>query len=160
LFDLGTAAGPGKELRVDRINTQIVERRDAAWNTWYADVARERWASAGWHTAGWGLFALAYICAVVWVASGRNARPGQVALALAAGANLPRYLGVTAGQAEFLRWTLDAAQRLAWLEQYAATVAGEPDQPVPDQLTGAIRFEQVSFRYPGTDAWVLRDVTV
>ena len=85
---------------------------------------RERWASARWHTAAWTLFGLAYVGAVVWVASGLNESPGNVALALAAGANLSRYLGVTVGQAEFLRWTLDAAQRLAWLEEYAAAARG------------------------------------
>ena len=159
-FDLGTAAGPGKEIRVDGTNEMIVERRAGAWKVWYADVARERWASALWHTAAWTLFGLAYVAAVVYVASGLNSSPGDVALALAAGANLSRYLGVTVGQAEFLRWTLDAAQRLAWLEEYAATHRVEPDRDVPATLTGAIRFEGVSFRYPGTDAWVLRDVDV
>src|SRR5207302_9428284 len=97
---------------------------------------------------------------VGFVAAGLRDSAGDVLLALAAGANLSRYLGMTVGQAEFLRWTLDAAQRLTWLENYASTRAVEPDQAVPARLTNAIRFEGVSFRYPGTDSWVLRDVNL
>jgi ATP-binding cassette subfamily B protein len=158
LFDIGTSAGPGKEIRVDGTEARVVERRGAAWQGWYTRVARERWASAWWHTAAWTVFGSGYVGAVVFVASGIDAPAGDVLLALAAGANLSRYLGVTVGQAEFLRWTLDAAQRLAWLEDYASARPVEPDQPVPERLTTGIRFDGVSFRYPGTDAWVLRDV--
>jgi ATP-binding cassette subfamily B protein len=79
-------------------------------------------------------------------------------LALAAGANLSRYLGVTVGQAEFLRWTLVAAQRLVWLEQYAERNRDRADAPVPDRLREGIKLEHVSFRYPGTERFVLDDV--
>ena len=113
LFDLGTSAGPGKEIRVD--GTDGHRRRPAPRRVGHV-VRRGRraldGASAAWHTAAWTLFGLAYVGAVVFVASGLDAPPGDVVLALAAGANLSRYLGVTVGQAEFLRWTLDAAQRL------------------------------------------------
>jgi ATP-binding cassette subfamily B protein len=158
LFDLSTTAGAGKEIRVDGTKDRIVALRREARDAWYEDVGRVRWTSALWHTAAWTLFGFAYVGSVVFVANGLDAPVGDVLLALAAGANLSRYLGVTVGQAEFLRWTLDAAQRLAWLEEYAETHAVEPDQPVPERLDGAIRFEHVSFRYPGTDAWVLRNV--
>src|SRR6185437_12362816 len=119
-----------------------------------------RWISALCHTLAWAVFGAAYVGAVVFVASGLHRSAGDVLLALAAGANLSRYLGVTVGQAEFLRWTLDAAQRLAWLEDYAVAHAGTPDQAVPARITTSIRFEDVSFRYPGTDAWVLRNVSL
>src|ERR1041384_2381966 len=99
----------------------MVERRRDAWQTWYTDVSRQRLISAWWHTVAWTLFGGAYVGAVVFVASGLDESAGNVLLALAAGANLSRFLGVTVGQAEFLRWTLDAAQRLTWLEDYAAS---------------------------------------
>lgn len=38
------------------------------------------------------------------------------------------------------------------------TVSGRP-RPVPDPIRGGFRFEQVSFRYPGTEPWVLRDMS-
>jgi ATP-binding cassette subfamily B protein len=158
LFDLGTSPGPGKEIRVDGTSDVVAGRRRAAWDTWYDEVAAARWRSAAWHSAAWTLFGLAYVGAVVFVASGLNAPPGDVVLALAAGANLSRYLGVTVGQAEFLRWTIDAAQRLVWLEDYAAKHRERADTPAPERLHEGIRLEHVSFRYPETDRLVLEDV--
>jgi ATP-binding cassette subfamily B protein len=82
-----------------------------------------------------------------------------VLLVLAAGANLARFFGLTVSEADFLRWTLDATRRLVWLEDYARTAhPGGGAAEAPERLTGGIRMEGVSFRYPGTDAVVLRDV--
>jgi ATP-binding cassette, subfamily B, bacterial len=158
LFDITTTASSGKELRVDGTTESMVERRHHAWRTWYADIARARWTSAAWHSVTWTIFGLAYVGAVVYVSAGLDASPGDVLLVLSAGAALSRYVGTTVGQAEFLRWTLDASQRLAWLEQYATTHAVVPDAPVPERLVASIRFENVSFQYPGTERWVLQDV--
>jgi ATP-binding cassette subfamily B protein len=158
LFDLATLPGPAKELRVSGNAVAIGERRRGEWDGWYAAVSEARMGSALAFTGAWTLFGLAYVGAVAFVASGLDASAGDVLLVLAAGANLSRFLTQTVGEAEFLRWTLDAAQRLTWLEDFAAAVAVEPDQPVPDRLTDAIRFEHVSFRYPGTDVDVLQDV--
>jgi ATP-binding cassette subfamily B protein len=55
---------------------------------------------------------------------------------------------------------MDGSQRLAWLEDYAAALTASADQPVPDRLTDGIRFEDVSFAYPGTDRLVLQDVSL
>jgi ATP-binding cassette subfamily B protein len=104
------------------------------------------------------VFAAGYAGALVFVAVGLAASPGDVLLALTAGAALSRYIGVTVGQAEFLRWTIDASQRLVWLEDYATGHRDRPDAVVPDALRDGIRLERVSFRYPGTDRLVLEDV--
>jgi ATP-binding cassette subfamily B protein len=157
-FDLATAAGPGKEIRVTGTEQRLVARRRSAWDAWYEPQAKARWSSALWHAASWTLFGIAYVAAVVFVASGLKSSPGDVLLALAAGANLSRFLGVTVGQTQFLRWTLDAAQRMAWLEDYADANRDASGQAVPVRLDHSIRFEGVSFRYPGTDRWVLEDV--
>jgi ATP-binding cassette subfamily B protein len=133
-------------------------RRRTEWNRWYDDVSHARWTSAVWYAGAWTIFGLAYVGAIVFVASGLDASTGDVLLALAAGANLSRFLGTTVGEAEFLRWTLDAAQRLAWLEDYAASHATVAVEPLPDRLQQGIRFENVSFRYPGTDVDVLQGV--
>ena len=80
-------------------------------------------------------------------------------LVLAAGARLSAYVGATVGEIGFLRgiW-MDGSRRLAWLEEYAAAMAVHADQPVPEKLATGIRFDHVSFAYPGTDRLVLRDV--
>jgi ATP-binding cassette, subfamily B, bacterial len=158
LFETGTTAGPGKEVRVTGTGALLLHRRRAAWAAWFGPVAAARWSSALWHAAGWTVFGAAYGGAVVYVALGLHAGAGAVLLVLAAGATLARYLGVTVAQAQFLRWALDAASRLVWLEDYAGAAAGAADLPTPAALTRGIRLEGVSFRYPGTERWVLRDV--
>jgi ATP-binding cassette subfamily B protein len=54
---------------------------------------------------------------------------------------------------------LDCSRRLAWLEDYAASVGRSEQHHAPEILREGVRFDQVSFTYPGTDRRVLEDVT-
>jgi ATP-binding cassette subfamily B protein len=161
LFDLATTAPPGKEVRVTRIGSKLVTQRRAAWERYYAPVAAARWSTAAWYALAWGVVGLAFVGAVIFVVSVLNATPGQVLLVLAAGARLSAYLGATVGEIGFLRgiW-LDGSIRLAWLEDYAASLVPKSDAPVPETLRDGIRFEHVSFTYPGTQRLVLDDVNL
>ena len=121
LFDLGTAgrAGQGDPRRRDRRTSSCARRARGVGRVVRRRVAAAL-ASACWHTAAWTLFGLAYVGVGRLRRVGARTRPPAMCCSRsAAGANLSRYLGVTVGQTEFLRWTLDAAQRLAWLEDYA-----------------------------------------
>jgi ATP-binding cassette subfamily B protein len=161
LFSLATTAPPGKEVRVTGIGERLVTQRRAAWERWFGPMARVRWASAAWHTLAWAVFGLAYVGAIVFVAYGLAAPAGSILLVLAAGARLSAYIGATVGEIGFLRgiW-MDGSRRLAWLEDYAASVVAHADLPVPPRLTRGIRLEHVSFAYPGTERLVLDDVSV
>ena len=68
-------------------------------------------------------------------------------------------MGATVGEIGFLRgiW-LDGSRRLAWLEDYAASLVASADLPAPSRLREGIRLEDVSFAYPGTDRLVLDSV--
>jgi ATP-binding cassette subfamily B protein len=105
------------------------------------------------------VFGGAYVGAVVFVASGLGAPSADVLLVLAAGSRLSAYIGATVGEIGFLRgiW-LDGSQRLAWLEDYAASLVAFADQAVQSRLTDGILLERVSFAYPGTDRLVLDGV--
>ncbi|HVE63830.1 MAG TPA: ABC transporter ATP-binding protein [Mycobacteriales bacterium] len=159
LYALATTAAPGKEVRVTGIGAQLAEQRREAWERWYRPVATARWLSAAWQTLAWTIFAGSYVAAVVFVAAGLDEGVGPVLLVLAGGARLSSYIGATVGEIGFLRgiW-MDGSQRLAWLEDYAASLRAEADEPVPARLTEGIRFDHVSFAYPGTDRLVLDDV--
>jgi ATP-binding cassette subfamily B protein len=161
LFTLATTASPAKEVRVAGIGERLIADRRAAWEHWYGPIAAARWESAVWLVLAWALFGVGYVGAAVFVAWGLGAPPGEVLLVLAAGSRLSAYVGATVGEISFLRgiW-MDGSQRLAWLEAYVAAQAADADLPVPARLERGIRFEHVSFAYPGTDRLVLDDVSL
>ncbi len=95
------------------------------------------------------------------MSSGLGAPASAVLLVLAAGARLSAYIGATVGEIGFLRgFWMDGSRRLAWLEDYAASVAALGDLAAPARLRRGIRFDHVSFAYPGTSRVVLDDVSV
>jgi ATP-binding cassette subfamily B protein len=161
LFAIATTAPPGKEVRVTGIGERLITDRRAAWDRWYLPVAAARWGSAFWHALGWALFGLAYVGAVVFVSAYLRAPASAVLLVLAAGARLSGYIGATVGEIGFLRgFWMDGSRRLAWLEDYAASVAAAGDLPVPAVLRQGLRLDHVSFAYPGTTRVVLDDVSL
>jgi ATP-binding cassette subfamily B protein len=161
LFELGSTASPGKEVRVAGVQQRLRAERRAAWDRMYAPLSRARWVGAVSQSVAWALFGAAYVGAIVYVASGLDRPAGDVLLVLAAGSRLSQYIGQTVQEANFLRgiW-IDASRRLAWLEDFAAARAAEADLPVPDRIRDGIHFEDVSFHYPGTDRLVLDGVTL
>ncbi len=161
LFVTATTAPPGKEVRVTGIGERLVGMRRQAWERWYRPVAAARMRSAWWHALAWSIFAAGFVGAVVFVSRGLNAPPGDVLLVLAAGSRLSAYIGATVGEIGFLRgvW-LDGSRRLAWLEDYATASTVHEDTDAPAALGEGIRFDHVSFAYPGTDRLVLDDVSL
>ncbi len=161
LFALATTAAPGKEVRVTGIGGRLANERREAWERWYGPVAGARWGSAAWHALAWTVFGSAWAGAVAFVSAGLRAPAADVLLVLAAGARLSAYIGATVSEIGFLRgiW-MDGSRRLAWLEDYAASLVVNADLPVPRQLRQGIRFDHISFAYPGTERLVLEDVTL
>ena len=159
LFQLSTTASSGKELRVLGIGAALAERRRASWERWYGPVATARSHSSVWYAGGWAVFALAYVGAIVLVATGPQASPASAILVLTAGARLSSYVGATVSEIGFLRgiW-MDGSRRLAWLEEYARAVTQDADLPAPHAIGEGIRFDHVTFSYPGSDRLALDGV--
>src|SRR5262249_7774640 len=88
LFLTATTGPARKELRVPGRGDRLIAERRAEWEQWYGPVAATRWRSALWHSAGWSVFGLSYVGAIVFVAAGMNAPPADVLLVLAAAARL------------------------------------------------------------------------
>jgi len=161
LFTVATTAAPGKDVRLAGIGNSLIADRRRAWEHGHRPIADVRWRSAMWHTLAWAVFAAAYVSAIVFVASVLRAPASSVLLVLAAGARLSAYVGATVGEIGFLTgFWMYGAIRLAWLEDYAAAVSAKADRPVPQRLAKGIRFEHVSFAYPGTTRLVLDDVNL
>jgi ATP-binding cassette subfamily B protein len=161
MYETATRSAPAKEVRVTGVGPRVAAERRAAWERWYGPVAAAKVGSAFWHTVAWAIFGVGYAGAIVFVSAVLSASAGDILLVLAAGAQLSGYIQATVGEIGFLRgmW-MDGSQRLAWLEDYAASVAADEDTPAPAALTEGIAFEGVSFAYPGTSELVLRDVTL
>jgi ATP-binding cassette subfamily B protein len=159
VFQVATSTPPGKEIRVTGNQADLLERRRSAWGAFYATIRTTQLATAAWTAVAWAFFSLAFVAAVVWVATGLDASPGAVVLVLTAGGRLSAYVGSAVGELGFLRgiW-LDSAQRLVWLEEFAAEQNAHSDQQVPTRLEHGVVFEDVSFRYPGTTRTVLEHV--
>ena len=145
---------PGKEVRVTGIGDRLVDERRAAWERWHGPVAaRARGGRRAWHTLAWAIFGAALRRRAV--VSSRSARvaAGDVLLVLAAGSRLSAYIGATVGEIGFLRgiW-IDGSRRLAWLEDYAASLTAAADAPVPGRAAPTASASSTSsFAYPGTD---------
>ena len=148
LFALSTNAATGKELRVLGIGPALAQRRRASWERWYVPLAAARTRSSAWYAAGWAVFALGYVGAIVLVAAGPHASAAAAILVLTAGARLSSYVGATVSEIGFLRgiW-MDGSQRLAWLEDYASATALAADLPAPAAIAQGIRFEPVSYTH-------------
>jgi len=161
LFATATSAPPAKEVRLTGIGDRLSRDRRAAWQSGHDPIAAARWGSMTWHTVAWAIFAAGYVGSVIFVAAVLHASAGAVLLVLAAGARLSSYVGATVGELGFLRgfWVY-GARRLAWLEDYAASLAPTVELEAPERLERGIRFEHVSFAYPGTDRLALEDVTL
>ena len=160
LFDVATTATPGKEVRVFRIGERLAVNRRTAYEAGSRPIRAARWTSAAWHTLAWAIFGVAYVGAIVFVSSTLRAPAAEVLLVLAAGSRLSYYVGATVGEIGFLRFWMDSAKRLAWLEDYAASMLRTADRSAPERLADGIRFEHLSFAYPGTDRLALDDINL
>jgi ATP-binding cassette subfamily B protein len=160
LFNLATTAAPGKEVRIFGIQGPILRDRRAAWGRWYEPIASARWGTALWNALAWAIFGGAYAGAIIFVTWGIHASAAQILLVLAAGAGLASYVRAAVGEIGFLRgfWA-DGSRRLAWLENYAAKEAAAGELASPAVLRDGIRFEHVSFAYPGASRMALEDVS-
>ncbi|MFP5319691.1 MAG: ABC transporter ATP-binding protein [Acidimicrobiia bacterium] len=165
MFEIATTRDAAKELRIFGAGEDVRRRWDEARAA--GDAIEERIEARGALLAmvSWLAFGVAMTAALLLVAreatEGR-ATAGDVVLALTMAGSVNWGVG---GLAHSVTWLLDnlkMGRRLLWLEDLAAEAAGRATpraaRPVPERLSEGIRLEGVTFRYPATDADVLRAV--
>lgn len=163
LFTLGTTPGPGKELRIFGLDGEIVDRHRSLRR---AIQMRERQAEVRGTSAtalGWLAYAAGYAGAIVFVvllAVDGRASTGDVLLVIALSGQIQAQLTGAVSLVGWLLQNLRVAHHFLWLRDHVDRVAvrRRPSVPAPDRLVEGIRFEGVSFRYPGTEVDVLRDI--
>ena len=165
LFKTALSNEAGKELRVFGVAPTLLGRRDELWQHIHRRTISENMRATWLNMGAWALFAIGYIGAVVLVAvdaTRGRATPGDVVLAISLSAQIRGQLSQLTGMVAWLVDSLKAAGRYVWLLDHAreATRLATPamPKPAPTRLTDGIRFEGVTFRYPGTEEDVLRDV--
>jgi ATP-binding cassette subfamily B protein len=165
LFDTATAAAAGKEVRVFGLGDELVKRHHEAAER-VLQIRNRADRQGAWLQAAGGLVTgLSYVGAIALIllrAVNGQATPGDVVLAagLAAGMNATITTAVFYGT-NFLR-LLRLAQRYLWLEEYARRAWHRPGTPTPapNRLTHGIDLHDLSFRYPGTESWILDGVSL
>lgn len=161
LFDIATTAPPGKEIRLSGFTKDLVQRRRETWEKWYRPVARARLGSSVYQAIAWSIFGVGFVGAVVFVVYGIEAPAAQTLILIGAGSRLASYISATVGELGFLRgiW-MDGSKRLAWLEDYAEKQLKLGTKASPSVVKDCIEFDNVSFMYPGTDSYALKDISL
>src|SRR5262245_7983883 len=162
LFTVAATPGPGKELRIFRLAEEISRRRRGLRIAIFRKERRVENRATLATTIGWFLYAFGYAAAIVFVtvlAIGGQATVGDVLLVIALAGQIQEELGSAYGLIGELVLTLRTADHYLWLKDYAeeAMARRHPTSTVPVKLAEGIRFEGVSFRYPGTEVDVLSD---
>jgi ATP-binding cassette subfamily B protein len=161
---LTTDRNAGMELRVFGLEREILARFGAAWTEARGlglDVARR---AALLNSAGDLVFLAGFAGAVammLWRASLGRATVGEVVMAVYLAQQVRTSIVDPIQLVARLGETLRAAGRLIWLQDYAVRQGRlRPGRGLaPERLEEGIVFDRVSFRYPGTDRWALRDVS-
>jgi ATP-binding cassette subfamily B protein len=154
----------GMELRVFGLRGEVLARFRRAWSeSWRPTLTAERRA-ARLGSAGDVVFMAGYAGAValmLWRAAQGRATVGEVVMVVYLAQQVRASVIDPVWKVARLGEALRAAGRLLWLRDYAAGCrpARAAIRAAPPRLAEGIVFDRVSFRYPGTERWALRDVS-
>jgi ATP-binding cassette subfamily B protein len=160
LFTIATTASSAMELRTYGMTEALTERHAALSEQVRAGSVRAAIRGGLWEAAGWLAYAGGFVAAIVVLvlqAAHGNVSPGQVVMAASLIRRAQSQVSRSTGTADSLASAMRSARRLVWAERYLAPGVSQ-DQRVPETLGEGIRFEDVSFTYPGGDEPVLHDV--
>ena len=132
LFTTATTAPPGKEVRVTGIGARLATGSARGVGALVRARCRRPLGLGAVAHAGVGRLRRRLRGAIVFVASGSTRIPASVLLVLAAGARLSAYIGAHRGRNRVPPRLLDGrSRRLAWLEDYAASLVASADRRRP-----------------------------
>ena len=162
LFALTSTAAPAKELRIYGLTDELVRRHHALGMEVSRAISVAALRGALVATAGWAVFVAAFvggIAIVIRAAVQGDASAGEVVLAVVLAQQVRMLLGQVANDVALMLTTARTASRAIWLDDYVDAL---PDRTAgvdaPARLVDGIRFEGVTFRYPGTDIDIVRDL--
>ncbi len=164
LFDLGTSASAGKEVRVYGLGDTLAERRRAEADIVVNARHRVRLAGIRLQLAGQLIFTVGYLGAIIVVvlrARDGLASPGDIVVVAGLAGQVRGLVGESAGIVTNILSILQVIDRILWLEHYATTKQSRGTSvAAPARLKQGISLEGVSFRYPGAGHDVLEKVDI
>jgi len=161
LFELATSAGPAKELRVFGATSPLRARHATLAATVNAGTRKTALLGGACGAAGWLIFAAGFVGAIAIVvvrAVHGSGTVGEVVLAVTLIQRVQLQVGQAAASIGRLLTTARTAERLLWLEDYAAADQArrrDATTPPPARLTDGITLRGVTFGYPPDGASVL-----
>jgi len=161
---LAAAPAAGKELRVSGVGPEIRRRQREARGRADALMGRAQWQVAAMGACAGLLNTLCLLGAVGFVTSLAVRGAAGLGAVLLAVLLTGRFVGHVAGLVSTTGIVVDllqSAERFRWLRSYAHRMRpAAPTAEVPAVLRRGISVEALTFRYPGTRAPVLRDVSL
>lgn len=160
---VGASDQTAKEVKVFGLEGFLKTRFAALADAYYRAnrslaLKRNGWASL-FHTLGTGGYYVAYVVIIRQTIAGIISIGDMTFLA----GSFMRTRGLMQGMLQRLSGIAQRAMYLQdlfdFLEMEPAIAAAENPIPIPDTLERGFEFENVGFRYPGTDRWALRGLS-
>jgi len=161
LFALTASVGPAKEIRVFGLSEHLRGRHDELAAEIRSATLRAAFLGVVVSSAGWLVFVVGFlggIALVIHEALLGRATAGQVVMTIIVGQQVRLFLQQAAGAFSQVLTTEQTARRLLWLEEFAANNCASGRSQIPLRLRTGIEFENVSFRYPGSNSDALSDI--
>ena len=164
LFDLATAPGSGKELRVAGAGPELARRQALAWENTVHGRYRAALAAAAWQIGGWAVFCVGFtagLAVIVYRAAHGRGSAGDVVLAVTVAVTLRQSVQATVGRTAATAASRRLAEPYLWLRDYVAAQCDRPGgEPAPARLRTGIALDRLSYTYPGTDRPALDGISV
>ena len=162
LFLLSLDAAAAKELRTCGLGDEIRSRLGRSWEAATAILWAGEVRADALRAAGQLAFAVAYVAATLLVlrdaVAGRRS-VGDVVLVLTLASQVNQQVTAAVTILQPLQRSARSMTDLAWRRSLVRAQTGHGGQvPAPEALRDGIRFDGVSFTYPGTDTPVLEEV--
>jgi ATP-binding cassette subfamily B protein len=164
LYTLATTAATAKELRVLRLQREIIRRQSQQWDAASQTLRAGQLRATVISSAGQLFFAAAYIVAVLFVlvqAVHGHQQVGDVVLVVTLAAQVNQQVGTGLDLIQKLQRVAYALTRLRWLRKLIAEQQPPPaDTALPATIKRGIELRDVSFTYPGTGRSILGGVNL
>ena len=163
LTELILQPGPAKETRMSGADAVLADRSAALWKGAAQKLARAQVVAAAISLPGWLLFAVGYVGALLLVIlrlRDGGGSPGDILLVIALANRVRTQVRMGADRARQLSSSVDMMKQYEWLTEVNAPASAQYREAMPAKIGAGIELNDVSFRYPGTEADVLKHINL